>query len=139
MRHAMHTPTPSLRLYRLLLIRWHLSVPGIIALAGLMSSYAIRGLTPTSVASQPIVAAFDSYGPVWPLAFGIALGFLVFACVTKRGIAYAHLVTGSVMWLYAMALVFGSAFTGAGWGTASLALAISAASLLLARVYGRSN
>lgn len=136
--HFPGMPTVQLRLYRLLQIRWPLAVPGMVAVGGLMSSYAVRGMTSSST-TQPVLAAFDSYGPVWPLLFGAALLFLVFGCITKRALAIAHLATGSVLWLYAIALVFGSAYTGAGWGTAALALGMSAASLLLARVYGRSN
>lgn len=124
---------------RLLEMRWRLAAPSLVALAGLATNYAVRGLSPTSTGTQPVVAAFDSYPGVWPTIFTVPLVALVLALMTKRFIQQAHVLAAVAFWLYAIALAYGAVVAGAAWSTASISLGMSLTSLLLGVTYARGD
>lgn len=133
----MSTVPYQFRYARLLYIRWALAFPELIGLVGLASNYLARGVQ--SPASQPLIAAFDSIPALWPVVFGLPSVAMVAALVGKKYIAQAYILAAVAFWLYGVALILGAFFTGTGWSTASLSIAMVAACLVLGGAYSKGR
>lgn len=126
------------RRVRMLEMRWRLAVPSFVALGGLATSYAVRGLT-SQPGVQPVVAAFDTVAWLWPTIFAVPMAVLAVALVAQRFIQQAHVLVAVAFWLYAIALGYGAVIAGAAWSTASISLGMSLTSLILGVAYAREG
>lgn len=126
------------RYARLVAIRWPISIPALVALLGLATSYTARGVR-SSASAQPVVAAFDDVVPVWPVVFWGAFIALLAALAARTLIALAYVVAAVAFWLYAAALLAGSITAGAAWPTASLAFAMAVQSFVLALTFAKGR
>lgn len=125
------------RYARLLYIRWYIAVPELIALLGLSSNYIARGAQ--SVATQPLVAAFDVVPYLWPMVFIVPSIGLVAALIAKKYIAQAYVLAAVAFWLYGVALILGAVFAGSSWAAASLSMAMVTCCLVLGMTYSKGR
>jgi len=93
----------------------------------------------TAPGTVSIVAYVEKLGPVWVISFSVNALVLATCAVLKRGVRFGHVLSGSIMSGYAMALVLGSVLSDPPRPpvTGVLAAAVVGFHLLMAGAYSQ--